>query len=119
MQPAAAKQLAYIWSAAFNITYLSRTIHSIGPGPGTIKVNNNNNTVQILYFTHLHEHAHYIYIYTHIYIADTCMRTKKVSKCAVTSERRGFSKISNSKACLHCVDSVGICISGQGLVRSS
>ena len=48
----------------------------------------------------LHEHTHLIhvhlvmYIITHIYIED--MRTKKVSECAVTSERSVSVKIANS-----------------------
>ena len=39
-------------------------------------------------------HEHYSYVRTHIYIED--MRTKKVNKCAVTSEEAFLVKIANS-----------------------
>ena len=59
-----------------------------------------NNTVQILNYTRLHTHTHTLfismstsYVHMHIYIAD--MRTKKVSKCAVTYERSFLVKILN------------------------
>ena len=56
-------------------------------------------------YKHVREHAHLIHvhvhqlctyiiiIYTHIYIAD--MRTKKVSKCVVTSKEAFLVKIAN------------------------
>ena len=49
------------------------------------------------------------YVHTHIYIAD--MRTKKVSKCAITSEQSVLIvKIVNRNVMRmpHCVNSVGI-----------